>query len=102
MASLELDPASGRYRVRFRYGDREYKRSLRTKSRPVAHAALGQVEEALRMLAIGLVELPSDVDEGTFIVSGLGSVNLGRGPHYRRCAMVGQQPADYQRTRGTL
>jgi hypothetical protein len=31
MASLELDPASGRYRVRFRFEGREYKRSLRTK-----------------------------------------------------------------------
>ncbi|MEO1497665.1 MAG: tyrosine-type recombinase/integrase [Planctomycetota bacterium] len=70
MASLEIDPASGRYRVRFRYAGQEYKRSLRTKSRPVATASLGQVEEALRMLAMGMVELPSDVDEGTFIVSG--------------------------------
>lgn len=70
MASLEIDPASGRYRVRFRHAGQEYKRSLRTKSRPVANASLGQVEEALRMLSMGMVELPSDVDEGTFIVSG--------------------------------
>lgn len=70
MASLELDPASGRYRVRFRYGGQEFKRSLRTKSRRVADASLGQVEEVLRMLEIGLTELPPGVDEGTFIVSG--------------------------------
>lgn len=70
MASLEIDPASGRYRVRFRYAGQEYKRSLRTKSQPVAQASLGQVEEALRMIEMGLVELPSDVEEGAFIVSG--------------------------------
>ncbi|TWT46392.1 tyrosine-type recombinase/integrase [Botrimarina hoheduenensis] len=70
MASLEIDPASGRYRVRFRYSGQEYKRSLRTKSRPVAAASLGQVEEALRMIEMGLVELPPDVEEGAFIVSG--------------------------------
>lgn len=70
MASLELDPASGRYRARFRYGGQEFKRSLRTKNERIAQAALGQVEEALRMLELGMTELPPDIDEGTFIVSG--------------------------------
>ena len=64
MASLELDPASGRYRVRFRFGGQAFKRSLRTKSRRVAAASLGQVEEVLRMLQLGLTELPEEVDEG--------------------------------------
>lgn len=70
MASLELDPFSGRYRVRFRYAGQEYKRSLRTQNRRVAAASLGQVEETLRMLEMGMTELPPDVDEGKFIVSG--------------------------------
>jgi len=43
MASLELDPASGRFRVRFRYSGQSYKRSLRTKQRRVAMASLGQI-----------------------------------------------------------
>jgi hypothetical protein len=50
MASLELDPASGRYRVRFRYEGQAFKRSLRTKHQRVALATLGQVEETLRLL----------------------------------------------------
>jgi integrase len=70
MATLELDPASKRFRVRFRYGGQEFKRSLRTKQQRIALASLGQVEEVLRMLELGMVTLPPDVDEGAFIVSG--------------------------------
>lgn|GEM_PF-5184489 len=57
MASLELDPESGRYRVRFRYHGQPFKRSLRTKSKRVAQASLGQVEETLRLLELGLTEI---------------------------------------------
>ena len=70
MASLEIDPASGRYRVRFRYQGREYKRSLRTQQQHVALSTLGQVEETLRLLQLGLADLPPTVDPGDFIVSG--------------------------------
>lgn len=70
MASLELDPASGRYRVRFRYGGQPYKRSLRTKQRRVAMGTLAQVEESLRLLRLGMTELPPRVEPGDFIVSG--------------------------------
>ena len=70
MASLELDPASGRYRVRFRYDGQEYKRSTRTKQRRVANAVLGQVEETLRLIDLGMCELPPKIDAGEFIVSG--------------------------------
>ncbi len=70
MASLEKDPSSGSYRVRFRFEGKEYKRSLRTKKHRVAHASLGQVEESLRMLEIGLTEIPAEIEEGTFIISG--------------------------------
>lgn len=70
MASLELDPASGRYRARFRYDGQAYKRSLHTKQRRVAMATLGQVEETLRLLALGMTELPPKVEAGDFIISG--------------------------------
>lgn len=70
MASLELDTASGRYRVRFRYSGQEFKRSLRTSHRSVATAGLGQVAETIRLLEMGMAELPPNVDPGVFIVSG--------------------------------
>lgn len=70
MASLQLDPSSGRYRIRFYYAGQEFKRSLRTKHRRVAMAALGQVEETLRLLELGLTEIPEQAEPGGFIVSG--------------------------------
>ncbi len=63
MASLELDPASGRYRVRFRYKDQAYKRSLHTKQRCVAMATLGQVEETLRLLNLARISHHADAIE---------------------------------------
>lgn len=71
MASLELNPASGRYRVRFRFEGRAYKRSLRTQHRRVAESSIGQVEETLRMLTLALTGVPAGVDEGAFVVSGV-------------------------------
>lgn len=70
MASLELDPTSGRYRVRFRYAGQEFKRSVRTKRKRVAMASLGQVEETLRLLEFGITEVPPETEPGDFIVSG--------------------------------
>ncbi|MEN1678299.1 MAG: hypothetical protein AAGJ46_01810 [Planctomycetota bacterium] len=70
MASLELDPSSGRYRVRFRYAGQAFKRSLRTKRQRVANAAFGQVEQTLRLLELGMVSVPAGVEPGRFIVSG--------------------------------
>ena len=69
MASLELDPGSGRYRVHFRYDGQEFKRSLRTKNKRVASSALGQVEETLRLLEMGLTEIPTTVDDGVINLS---------------------------------
>lgn len=70
MAYLELDTASGCYRVRFRFDGRSFKRSARTKHRRHAQALLGQVEETLRLLQLGMAEVPEKVDPGDFIVSG--------------------------------
>lgn len=70
MASLQLDNASGRYRIRFYFGGQEFKRSLRTKNKRIAMASLGQVEDTLRLLELGLTELSESVEPGVFIVSG--------------------------------
>lgn len=70
MASLQLDPLSGRYRIRFYFLGREYKRSLHTKQRRIAMVSLGQVEETLRLIESGMAEVPSNVEPGAYIVSG--------------------------------
>ncbi len=69
MAHVELDENSQRYRIRFRYGGTEYKRSLKTTSETEANSVLGRVEETIRLLERGRLEMPPDADAGTFIVS---------------------------------
>jgi integrase len=69
VASLQLDPKSGRYRIRFGFGGQEYKRSLRTRDEGAATVILGRVEETLRLMEQGRIELPANVDPGRFILS---------------------------------
>lgn len=69
MASLEHDPTSGHYRVRFRYDGRPYKRSLKTTERREADAVLGRIEETIRLLERGRLEMPPVADPGAFILS---------------------------------
>ena len=69
MATLEFDLTSKRYRVRFRYGGRAFKRSLKTAHREEAEAVKGRIEETLRLIERGRIELPSGVDPGAFILS---------------------------------
>ncbi len=69
MACLEFDSASGYYRIRFRYGGRPFKRSLKTHDRIEAEGVLGRVRETIRLLERGRLEMPPDADPGKFIVS---------------------------------
>jgi hypothetical protein len=47
VASLHLDEASGKYRIRFYYGGAEFKRSLKTGDEKEARAVKGRVEETI-------------------------------------------------------
>ena len=69
MANLELDEASGRYRIRFRHAGKAFKRSLKTGDRREAEAVLGRVEETIRLLERGRLDLPRNSDPGVFILS---------------------------------
>jgi integrase len=69
MASLELDPTSGRFRVRFRYGGIPFKRSLKTGDRREAESVVGRIEETIRLLERGRLEMPAHADPGAFILS---------------------------------
>jgi hypothetical protein len=68
MAYLGLK--EGVYHIRFRYEGRQFKRSLKTRSRPTAEAARHQIEQTLHRLHIGLISMPAGADPGEFIVSG--------------------------------
>ena len=59
------------WQVRFWFGGRQFKRSLETGEERVALGMLADVDETLRLLRIGRLGIPSDVEDiGTWIVSG--------------------------------
>src|SRR5206468_4256347 len=60
----------GIYHVRFRYRDREYKRSLKIRDKGAAEAARNLVELTIHRLLTGQVVVPARVGAGDFIVSG--------------------------------
>lgn len=64
MPWLEHRP-NGRYHV----GQQKLKKSLRTSDRATAEARLHQLEENIRLLEKGRIELPDDVDIVEFLLS---------------------------------
>ena len=69
MAFLEVDSASGYYRIRSCYRGRLFKRSLKTHDRIEAEGVLGRVRETIRLLERGWLEMRPDADPGKFILS---------------------------------
>lgn len=69
MANLEKDRTSGTYRVRFRYGSREFKRSLGTTNAKMAAAMAGRIEETLLLLRNGRLRIPAGCDPVLYILS---------------------------------
>ena len=60
---------SGWLRIRFRFGGRPFKRSLKTKDRATAEAILLRVEATLADLEVGRLRIPEGADVGRFVVS---------------------------------
>ena len=65
MASLRQDK-SGNYHILFRFGDRQFGRSLKTKERCHAESMKGRVETTLLDIERGRLQLPADCDDDTF------------------------------------
>ena len=75
MAWYEFDSKSGFYRIRFRYppnGGAKFNlsKSLMIQDEDTANAKCVIVEETIRLLMRGTLEVPDGVDVGEFIVSG--------------------------------
>ena len=68
MASLQIDP-SGNYHVKFRFAGQQYRRSLRTKMRRTAEAAACHIEENIRLIQGGRLELPEESNIPTFLMT---------------------------------
>ena len=60
---------NGTYHVRFRFGGRSYKRSLKTREMADAQDSLLGVKRLLHRLATGKASIPDGVDPGDFITS---------------------------------
>lgn len=68
MAWLE-QRRSGVYQIVYRYANRKWKRSLKTKDCRRAEAARARLEESIRLADQGVLEIPSDADLTTFLLS---------------------------------
>ena len=69
MASLHLSPSSKKFQIRFRFGGIAYKRSLKTTDKRDARSALSRVEETLRLIERGRIDMPPDANPAEFILS---------------------------------
>ena len=69
MASRVQDK-SGNFLVAFRWGGRQYTRSLHTRDRRLADVAVRRVNETLMRLKLGWLVMPEDAEPGTFILTG--------------------------------
>ena len=70
MASLHRDDRTGNWIVAFRWGGRQYRRSSKTDSRREARETESRVEETIRLLEQGRLEMPADADPAVWIISG--------------------------------
>ena len=68
MASIQQDP-SGNFHIAFRFGGKRYKRSLKTTIERKALATASHVEENIRLIEAGRMELPDSVDVPTYLMS---------------------------------
>ena len=68
MAWLQTDP-SGNFHISFRFGGQKYKRSLKTKDPVDANARLHRIEDTIRLVESGRIELPESVDLPVFLLS---------------------------------
>ncbi len=70
MASFDFDSVSRRYHIRFRYGGKPFKRSLPLEGDREAERVCGVIEEAIKDLKRGRLEIPAGADVGAFLLSG--------------------------------
>ncbi len=67
MASLEN--RTGFYNIVFRFGGHKFTRSLKTRSKREAESRKQRLEENMRLVESGRIEIPSDADISAFLLS---------------------------------
>ena len=69
MASLEQQSHGGNYRIVFWFGGRKFSRTLKTNDDHEANSAIQRVEENIRLVERGRLEIPNTADVATFLLS---------------------------------
>ncbi len=69
MAWLEQHPTSGRFKICFRWGGQQFKKTVKTTNRSEAEAILIRLEENVGLVQRGRLQMPPDADIATFLLS---------------------------------
>lgn len=69
MAWIQREAKTGYWQLRFRYGGREYKRSLETTEEDIADRQRARVEDTILLIKRGRVVVPDGADIATFLLS---------------------------------
>ena len=64
-----LQNVEGNFHISFRFGGQKFKRSLKTKIGTEAHTRKARLEETIRLVESGRMEIPQDADVATFLLS---------------------------------
>jgi len=69
MASLHKDDRTGNWILMFRWAGKQFRRSSETKNKKEAGGIKARIEDTIRLLKLGRVEIPDDADPGVWIMS---------------------------------
>ncbi len=69
MASLHEDERTGNWIIMFRWGGQQYRRSCETANKGSAGSIKARVEDTIRLLKLGRIEVPKGADPGVWIMS---------------------------------
>ena len=83
-AGLEQHPASSRFKICFRWGGQQFKRTVKTTNRSEAQAILLRLEENIGLVERGRLAIPPEADIATFL---LADGKMTQPPNVSPCAL---------------
>ena len=69
MASLHKDDRTGNWIIMFRWAGKQFRRSCETKNKKEAGGVKARVEDTIRLLKLGRIEIPNGADPALWIMS---------------------------------
>jgi len=93
MASLEQQKRGGNYRVIFWFDGKKFSRTLKTSDDQEANAAVQRIEENIRLVERGRLEIPPDADVMAFLLS---DGKLGKKPTLQKSVTLDELLTGYK------